>query len=147
MMINLKLAEYNAEGKFERFLELGEGFLFGGNYIYLDPLPELGEELFADDIYRKDPKDPLKRFDGLFDGRTYGDGRFVLVESKMIDRYDKKIMMSQDDIFFYDKYIQKAVAFINFDDWLEIEKEAASNPNFKILGNLHENPELYEKIK
>ena len=84
--MQLKLAEYNAEGKFERFLELNmsrEGFGYYGDRIVLRrfvKLPEyINKYLDTEDVYDLDQKDPLNRFDGLFDGRTYGGGRFVLV--------------------------------------------------------------------
>lgn len=31
----MKLAAYSTQGKFEGFLELGEDFVFGGNFILL----------------------------------------------------------------------------------------------------------------
>ena len=58
-MINLRLAEYNLEtGKFERFLELGKDFLFGGDYImfaresgyfYIDSAGQEYREQFRDE--------------------------------------------------------------------------------------------------
>lgn len=85
--MQLKLAEYNLEtGKFERFLELGadDGFAYCGDYIFatwLRPEHELGEDYASYYLKRfdKDEKDPLNRFNGLFDGITYGDGRFILI--------------------------------------------------------------------
>lgn len=143
----LKLAEYK-DGKFEKFLELGKDFVFGGEYIFLtEKMTMLGVWGFGDLFsFRKDEKDPLNRFNNLFDGRTYGDGRFILVKSKIIDRFGKKIIMSQDDIFKYNKYYQKSCDFVNFHYWQETENEIKKNSNFKILGNLHENPELFSKI-
>jgi hypothetical protein len=34
-MINLKLAEYNKDGKFQGFLELGKDFLFADYFIFI----------------------------------------------------------------------------------------------------------------
>ena len=87
-MINLKLAEYNKDGKFQGFLELGKDFLFADYFIFI---PKFGDGEYLDDrengdqadplgrIYRRDKKDPLNRFNGLFDGITYGNGRFILI--------------------------------------------------------------------
>lgn len=149
-MINLKLARYDLEtGKFERFLELGKDFVYGGDYILItEKMTMLGVWGFGDPFsFKKDQQDPLWRFNGLFNGRTYGEGRFVLVESKIIDRFGKKIVMSQDDVFKYNKHRQVSVSFDNFHYWQETESQIETNNKFKILGNLHENPELYEKIK
>lgn len=79
--MHLKLAEYNLEtGEFEKFLELGKDFVYGGDYIFItEKMTMLGVwglgEQFA---FQKDKKDRLNCFDGLFDGMTYGGGRFVL---------------------------------------------------------------------
>lgn len=84
--MQLRLAEYK-DGKFEKFLELGKDFIYGGCYIVL--VREIPAFLgFADllgcdpYIFKKDKKDPLNRFDGLFDGVTYGYGKFVLVPDR-----------------------------------------------------------------
>lgn len=84
-MINLRLAEYDLETeKFVKFLELGRHFLYGGGYIlftrssgyfFIDTCGQKYRECFLDIT------DPLNRFDGLFNGITYGDGRFVLVQN------------------------------------------------------------------
>lgn len=98
--MNLRLASYSESGKFEKFLELGKDFGYFGDFIivnsecdenYLD-VPSLcldimnaegavmaefgGDQRFY--CAKKDPKDPLNRFNGLFDGRSYSGGRFVL---------------------------------------------------------------------
>jgi len=74
-MINLRLAEYK-DGKFLRFLEIGNDFLYGGGFVEINVSTE--EDHLGGD-YDKDKTDPLKRFDGLFDGLTYGKGRFILI--------------------------------------------------------------------
>ena len=93
-MINLKLAEYNKDGKFQGFLELckiqllvnynfeieidEEGFLFGKDCIIKI---SYGFDCLSDiKTFYKDKKDPLKRCNGIFDGLTYGEGRFILIE-------------------------------------------------------------------
>jgi len=140
-MINLKLAEYNKDGKFQGFLELcktqllvnynfeieidEEGFLFGKDCIIKI---SHGFDCLSDiETFYKDKKDPLNRFNGLFDGRTYGEGKFVLIK----DDEDDIIQMGEH---FYRRQ------FDDSDDKLYYLKAY-------ILGNLHENPELYEKIK
>jgi len=96
--MKLRLAKYK-NGKFERFLELTdadlfvspsgmiefekEGFLLGKDSILV--LSMFGG--FNSDYYNKDEKDPLNRFNGLFDGRTYGDGKFVLIIDNNHDIY------------------------------------------------------------
>ena len=94
-MINLKLAEYDLKtGKFQGFLKLcktklivnynfeieidEEGFLLGKDCIIKI---SHGFDCLSDiETFYKDKKDPLNRLGGLFDGRTYGDGRFVLIK-------------------------------------------------------------------
>jgi hypothetical protein len=140
-MINLKLAEYNKDGKFQGFMELsrtdlsifissfdgdpiidskGDGFLLGKERVIV--FQGVSERAFM-----LDKKDPLNRFNGLFDGRTYGQGDFVLIQ----DDEDDIIQMGQHN------YQRK---FDDSDDKLHYL-------GAYILGNLHENPELYEKIK
>lgn len=151
-MINLKLAEYE-DGKFKKFLELGKDFLFGGNYIYLDAvcsnlfdeeikeeygnqssyqcLHELGHELYTTEIFKKDQKDPFHRFNGLFDGRTYGDGRFVLIVDNEddVERADIDGAMGIYTVGFL-RNVSNSYVFIG-----------------ETLGNLHQQPELWEKVK
>jgi hypothetical protein len=89
-MINLKLAEYDLKtGEFQGFLELGKDFLFADYFIFI---PKFGDGEYLDNrengdqadplgrIYRRDEKDPRNRCNGIFDGLTYGDGRFTLIE-------------------------------------------------------------------
>ena len=81
-MINLKLAEYDLKtGKFERFLELGKEFTYGGDYIIIASVVNNRANLLG--TFNLDKKDPLNRFNGLYDGFTYGNGRFVLMESDL----------------------------------------------------------------
>ena len=81
-MINLRLAEYDLKtGKFERFLELGKEFTYGGDYIIIASVVNNRANLLG--TFNLDKKDPLNRFNGLYDGFTYGNGRFVLMESDL----------------------------------------------------------------
>jgi len=95
--MKLRLAEYK-DGKFERFLELGSDFGYFGDFILVsndyeqdfraEYTPISDTELDGScgsvdptaERFALDKKDPLNRFNGLFDGRTYGEGRFVLVK-------------------------------------------------------------------
>jgi hypothetical protein len=106
-MLNLKLAEYDLKtGKFLRFLEIGKDFGYFGCYLTVEGIYEsknlqdsehatfahVGsieqkqcdssqegiEESYS--IIRQDETDPLNRFSGLFNGKTYGKGRFVLIQ-------------------------------------------------------------------
>jgi hypothetical protein len=79
-MINLKLAEYDLKTrKFNEFFDLGlnEPYSFGfyGNVISVY-YAWIGESF----CYDLDKKDPLKRFNGIFNGLTYGEGRFILIQ-------------------------------------------------------------------
>jgi hypothetical protein len=138
-MIDLKLAEYNSEGRFKKFLELGKDFLFGGNFlmIHIVTIAPLTEEnrvnreipkiTLEEGKVFKDEKDPLNRFDGLFDGFTYGNGRFVLIDKKHK----------------FDIYETRYVVDIRHYTFRKIRHCVSS----EIIGNLHQNPELYEKVK
>jgi hypothetical protein len=93
-MINLKLAEYNRDGKFQGFLELEKPRQIDGeNIIGLfcsresfgfvlanDAIVVANQEKKIAEVFIKDKKDPLKRCNGIFNGLTYGEGRFTLIE-------------------------------------------------------------------
>jgi hypothetical protein len=85
-MINLKLAEYNKGGKFQGLLELGKDFLFGGESVVFHNPSNQSKYKYIDAKgvahinYKLDYKDPLKRCNGIFDGLTYGEGRFILIK-------------------------------------------------------------------
>ena len=137
MNIEMKLAEYDLEtGKFKQFLELGleKHFLYGGDIIafhnpknqYLYRHTDIcGRPSIA---YNKDKTDPLNRFNGLFDGRTYGNGKFVLV------------INGEDDIL---------TGFNGDYYWCNVRSELYE-PAFEQvvdnLGDIHENPELFNNI-
>lgn len=134
--MNLKLAEYK-DGKFERFLELdclnqdsGKTFSFSKDYVEVIDYDNLCHETYLakTDFYLKDEKDPLNRFNGLFDGRTYGEGRFVLIKDDEDDVYSKLDYDGYDDIFVYTM------------------EPAIHDDSFNICGNLHKNPELFKQI-
>jgi hypothetical protein len=135
--MDLKLAEYDLEGKFKGFLELGadEGFAYCGHFIFASWLKEEyrfhsntdRKETYSDyylSRYDKDQKDPLNRFDGRFNNRSYGEGRFVLIKD---DQDNVECVGNLPIAPYYDppcpeqKYELKEVIF-----------------------NLHENPEAYK---
>ena len=126
-MINLRLAEYDLKtGKFEQFFNLGlnDPYSFG---FYGDTITVYYSWIGESFSYDLDEKDPLNRFNGLFDGRTYGKGRFVLITNYQDNIYRNIKHDGYEDVFIYT---------------LGTEIEA----NFIEPENLHENPELYEKI-
>lgn len=154
-MINLRLAEYDLEtGKFVRFLELGKDFVYGGDFVGVYPQTALQAirkcTIFSSDNFYKFEKgetDPLNRFNGLFDGRTYSNGQFVLIRSVHAGFYEDSII---DDNMGVSEKIDlrlliwgKRGGFINIysEELLSFDEDTA-----EYLGNLHENPELYEKI-
>ena len=135
--MNLKLADYGInKEKFERFLELGEDFGYFGDYVILAMSRDAF--FFPPVKYRRDKKDPLNRFNGLFDGRTYGDGRFVLV----IDDCD-----NIHSVETFDNYGVRYKEFLSEESYSKLNFSSNMYENDKPEGNLHENPELYEKIK
>jgi len=149
--MQLKLAEYNLkDGKFEKFLELGRDFVFGGEFILfveradIQDAIQLPDYISKKDFYFIDEKDPLNRFNGLFDGRTYGEGRFVLIRGDEDDIYHFVFPYRGSHAINFEvrenKYFPKSQKISAQNTW-ESAKEA------KITGNLHENPELWEKIK
>jgi hypothetical protein len=127
--MNLKLAEYK-DGKFERFVELGEFLLGFKCVVFLDSNDEDADYYYGKS-FNLDQKDPLNRFNGLFDGRTYGEGRFVLIEGVGKDNVYRKVVYDNEyneDIFIY-------------------TMEDSIYEDFQICGNLHENPELWGNLK
>jgi hypothetical protein len=97
-MIYLRIAEYNLQtGKFERFLELGSDY---GSFFYCGDcvgIWDKSSEIKNGAHYFQDVKDPLNRFDGLFDGMTYGNGRFVLIIEGNIDDVYAKVFYDGDE--------------------------------------------------
>lgn len=132
--MKLKLAEYNKEEKFEGFFECGEGFLFGGDFIVLNRLAFDRKEF----IYKKDEKDPLNRFNGFFNGRTYGNGCFILIEDDEDDVYDQKRYVMVNNI-------ENNIAWVSHFTKKNLLR-GYSVPDPELIGNLHQNPELYKKI-
>jgi hypothetical protein len=163
--MNLKLAEYKDE-KFERFLKLGEDFGYCGKFIIVTTgaldlffkysLPrqpnqkEACEEYVV--VFKKDEKDPLNRFNGLFNGRTFGNGRFVLIETPN-RRFDEVFSIKNFDVIKNDGkyYVYKDGVPTRYDDslygWHWKVGYCGFINKFENVGNLIENPELWEKIK
>jgi hypothetical protein len=130
-MLNLKLADYGEKKeKFERFLELGKDFLFGGEWIqeiYRHHKIESSEMAYTTmgNVYHKDEKDPLNRLNDRFNNRSYGKGRFVLIKNDEDNVYETKFA-----------FLHRIYTF------RKVRRCVSSG----VIGNLHENPELYEKI-
>lgn len=174
----LRLAEYK-ENKFEKFLEVGQDFLFGEKFITvsqkdisteMSAARNVGEENLIK-FYYLDKTDPLNRFNGLFDGRTYGDGRFILIERNQDDvsqiKEEKKHVLfrknkdgshsrSEEE-----KIISEVISYrlttpglffhrgsgsVIETKWNGDEIWEEKQQYEKIIGNLHENPELFERL-
>lgn len=143
--MKLRLAEYK-DIDFVRFWNFPE-FGYYGDFISLSnellnterAVQEI-EAGFKATSFKKDKKDPLNRFDGLFDGRTYGNGRFVLMrqvgefcEDSIID--DNLGVNPRIDIKLLEWGLEGG--FINQNSW-----ELLCLLDAKYLGNIHENPKL-----
>lgn len=150
--MKMKLADYGTTGKFERFLELGTGllnknlkykdsafqkdfndgvncnFLFGGDCIII-LYQEFHNGSKSIDGFRfdRDEKDPLNRFNGLFSGRTFGEGRFVIV----IDDCDDVRTPSYTIVTSSTPERPYSHTFLKGE----------------VMGNLHQNPELFSKLE
>lgn len=106
--MKLKLADYGEnKEKFERFLEIGKDFWYYGNSVkisahFKEDEKEMKKDgailIFSQKTFQKDEKDPLNRFNGLFDGRTYGNGRFVLVKT-IITQKDSLVVNNKAKLF------------------------------------------------
>jgi hypothetical protein len=167
-MLKLRLAQYK-DDKFKRFLELGKDFGYFGDFIiftrssgyfFIDTASQECREQF------KDQKDPLNRFNGLFHGRTYGEGRFVLIQHNQDDileiREQKKEIINNKYKIISEKIVSdcflgyriKSDFLITLSSGKLIKTKfnrdqiwEESSKTSKIVGNLHENPELWEKVK
>ena len=94
--MELELADCQ-HGKLRNFYKLGKDFGYFGDFIYVkfnfiedrkynyfetETYKHDGMVEFYAYVFYKDEKDPLNRLGGLFDGKTYGKGRFILVTDK-----------------------------------------------------------------
>lgn len=154
-MIDFKLAQYNLEtSKFEKFLEIGRDFGYFGHFIFVQyigdgsiPYIQGGFEEFYGPCFLKDEKDPLNRFNGLFDGITYGNGRFVLIQGRDGDIIQQNIYGDNGQIFPRIYFILNGIP-LRPDCYGTLQNYGEKIlKNAIILGNIHQNPELYEKIK
>lgn len=151
--MQLKLAQYNAEGKFERFLELGRNpdhfVYFGDGISYIEE--KEGERFpWIEHTLYKDEKDPLNRFDGLFDSRTYGNGRFILVRW-CGQEWEDSIYISEMSTYAFDeaailKYGAEEVSFVTKDKHYIWDEAAEIFSLYEHKGNIHQQPELWSKI-
>jgi len=159
--MQLKLAEYK-DGKFEKFLELGKSFGYFDDFILVsndyeqdfraEYTPISDTELDGScgpvdptaERFALDKKDPLNRFDGLFDGRTYGEGRFVLVKDEDFDVYKHKFFSQKDERYAYGLKLNGKIS-CKFDSSGFIGRYVMSTLP-QLIGNLMENPELFSKI-
>lgn len=149
-MINLKLAEYK-DGKFQSFLE---HFAYCKNYIIVTKHGLIEEYIRSedfidiDDCFFKDEKDPLNRFNGLFDGKTYGEGRFVLIENDNFSIYQQKFFCKNMEKFGYGLSLNEKISYsCSLNDFYKFGNRYINTTFPEKIGNLFENPELYEKIK
>jgi len=143
--MQLKLADYGEnKEKFERFLELH----IAGEWKYLGNAIEVWNQSLADgqrnlganefcingwETFYLDEKDPLNRFNGLFNGRTFGNGRFVLIENR---DFIKQVELIYDNGDHFITYETGKSIFDGRKNRIEI-----------LQGNLHQNPELWEEVK
>ena len=155
-MINLKLAEYKERKfqKFQKFLYLGDFLLGDRELVFLDSNEE-GADYYYGKSFDLDEKDPLNRFDGLFDGFTYGNGRFVLIKggknTANQDIWHGDIMEGISSIEYKIKNpnAEKIYFYLDFNKTIPKllpERRDRGIICGDIIGNLHENPELYDKI-
>lgn len=152
------LAEYSKEGKFESFLELGTDFAYYGNYIIVTKYGNLMDAvkcedyIKVDECYFKDEKDPLERFRGLFDGRTYGNGKYVLIRTatkdirKFVNSAPKLITIREDEVYLWKAGCIKLAEFDVQTGFKGLSAVFHMNHWVKCLGNLHQQPELITKL-
>jgi len=160
-MINLKLAEYDLKtGKFHKFLELsrtdlnifiswfdgdpiidskGDGFLLGKERVIVF----LGG---SEQAFMLDKKDPLNRCNGIFNGLTYGEGRFILIENDNFSIYQQKFFCKNMEKFGYGLSLGGKIS-CSLKNFSEFGNKYIDTMLPEKIGNLFENPELYEKIK
>jgi hypothetical protein len=148
-MINLKLAEYNKDGKFQGFLELYNLCKFSGERAFLlgqDSIRIIEHEICGDYWdHEKDEKDPLNRFNGLFNGMTYGEGRFVMFVNDNFSIYEQKFFDKKHEEFGYGLNLNGNIS-CTFKNASSFTGKYLNSTSPKLIGNLMENPELYEKL-
>jgi hypothetical protein len=165
----LKLAECNEDGKLKRFLELGRRLnhfiYFGDGISYIEENKEQ-EFPWIEHTFSRDEKDPLNRFNGLFDGRTYGGGKFVLISTVCAEKdslldgsrdiYRKENFAWLDEVIEVgycdsgDNYYEREIVLVKADSSNKLHHnnyDSYGGPRFELIGNLHENPELWEKVR
>lgn len=100
-------------------------------------------------VWEKDEKDPLNRFDGLFDGRTYGGGRIVLM--RCAHKTIRKEIW-QDDVILGDgkRVVTQNHATTTLLSRIQKQKysefKVDGKASMRIIGNLHQNPELFKTL-
>ncbi len=164
-MIDLKLAEYHITSKkegestntltttlknfpngevscrFKRFIPLASGInAFGHCFRYMGDTIDI---IFNGCVkIRRDETDPLGRFKGLFDDRTYADGRFVLI--RKFKNFNEDDILKVRYFGLSNKPLYDIVSIK--DDQIYIGQH---QNNFcrieENLGNIHKQPE-YNKI-
>ncbi len=163
--MQLKLADYGEnKEKFKRFFELGKNFLFGGEFIkvfaseaekqeidlYNESINSIMLSPYPQHQFFKDEKDPLNRLGGHFSGRTFGKGRFILIKGF---QFKEKIIWEDEVLGFYHELIKikKDFAISNCGHGEQSGMNRAGfyfcNTDTSVKGNIHENPELWEKVK
>ncbi len=139
--MQLKLAEYNRNtGAFLGFIPLGQKFMYAGDFIVVETG---GWE--HKDLISEHPNKTQKLFNGLFSGRTYGGGRFVLIK---IGKTTEPKEIKQDDIILDEHGLYNMIEWANTVPRLLIKRKAILDRcGANIVGNIHENPELWEDVK
>lgn len=123
-MLQLRLIEYTEKGNFVKILT--KDFMYNRDYIYyapdiINPTNKAYQTLGL--VLLKDDKDPFNRFGGLFHGRTYENGQYVLE----INHQDDVLKSLENHLYI------RGLDFTRFDKLP--------------VGNLHTEPKLFQEIK
>lgn len=82
----------------------------------------------------------------MFDGITYENGRFVLIKDNDFEFYEQKFFTDFEEELGYGISLNNKIS-CTFKNHSKFAGKYVNSTLPKLIGNLMQNPELYEKVK